>query len=45
VRKDIAGDNLDSRLSTRLRAGTYYLKVQCLDDEPAQPYTIAITAD
>jgi hypothetical protein len=42
---DDGGDNLDSRLTARLRAGTYYLKVKCLDDEPAQPYTIAITAD
>jgi hypothetical protein len=42
---DDGGDNLDSRLSARLRAGTYYLKVECLDDEPSQPYTITITAD
>jgi hypothetical protein len=42
---DDGGDNLDSRLSARLRAGTYYLKVECLDNEPGQPYTIAITAD
>jgi hypothetical protein len=40
---DDGGDNLDSRLSARLRAGTYYLKVECLDNEPGQPYTIAIT--
>jgi hypothetical protein len=42
---DDGGDDLDSRLTARLRAGTYYLKVECLDDEPAQPYTITITAD
>jgi hypothetical protein len=42
---DDGGDSRDSRLTARLRAGTYYLKVECLDDEPAQPYTITITAD
>jgi hypothetical protein len=42
---DDGGDNLDSRLSARLRAGTYYVKVECLDNEPSQPYTIAITAE
>jgi hypothetical protein len=42
---DDGGDSLDSRLTARLRAGTYYLKVECLDNEPAQPYTITLTAD
>ncbi|MDR1249586.1 MAG: hypothetical protein LBK63_09815 [Treponema sp.] len=42
---DDGGSNLDSRLSARLRSGIYYLKVKCLDEEPDQPYTIAITAD
>jgi hypothetical protein len=42
---DDGGESLDSRLAARLRAGTYYVKVECLDDEPAQPYTITITAD
>jgi hypothetical protein len=41
---DDGGDNLDSRLSVQLRRGTYYLKVECLDDDPDQPYTISIEA-
>ena len=42
---DDGGENLDSRLSLRLDAGLYYLKVYCLDDEPDQPYTISIEAE
>jgi hypothetical protein len=42
---DDGGEALDSRLSRRLERGTYYLKVQCLDDEPDQPYTINVEAD
>jgi hypothetical protein len=41
---DDGGDNLDSLLSVQLRSGTYYLKVECLDEDPNQPYTISITA-
>jgi hypothetical protein len=41
---DDGGDNLDSRLSVQLRSGTYYLKVECLDEDPSQPYTINIAA-
>jgi hypothetical protein len=40
---DDGGERLDSRLSMRLQPGTYYLKVECLDDEPGEPYTISIT--
>jgi hypothetical protein len=39
---DDGGEDYDSRLSVRLRAGTYYLKAECLDDEPDQPYTIRV---
>jgi hypothetical protein len=42
---DDGGDNLDSRLSVQLRGGTYYLKVECLNEEPDQPYTISIEAE
>jgi hypothetical protein len=42
---DDGGENLDSRLSLSLQNGLYYLKVQCLDDEPNQPYTLSITAE
>jgi hypothetical protein len=39
---DDGGDSYDARLSLRLDNGLYYLKVECLDDEPDQPYTISI---
>jgi hypothetical protein len=42
---DDGGSNYDSRLSVNLQAGTYYLSVKSLDDEPAQPYTISIDTD
>jgi hypothetical protein len=42
---DDGGENLDSRLSVRLESGTYYLKVECLDSRPDQPYTIIIEAE
>jgi hypothetical protein len=42
---DDGGDNLDSRLSLYLQNGLYYLKAECLDDEPNQPYTISIMAE
>jgi hypothetical protein len=42
---DDGGESFDSRLSRRLDAGQYYLKVSCLDDEPDQPYTISVTAE
>jgi hypothetical protein len=42
---DDGGEDRDSRLSVQLQAGTYYLKVECLDDEPDQPYTIRVEAE
>jgi hypothetical protein len=42
---DDGGDNMDSRLAIQLQAGTYYLKVECLDSEPDQPYTIRVDAE
>ena len=42
---DDGGDNVDSRLSLHLESGLYYLKVECLDEYPEQPYTISIEAE
>jgi hypothetical protein len=42
---DDGGEDMDSRLSARLERGTYYLKVECLNDEPDQPYTISIETE
>jgi hypothetical protein len=42
---DDGGESMDSRLSLNLESGLYYLKVECLDDTPNQPYTISIEAD
>jgi hypothetical protein len=42
---DDGGENYDSRLSVNLQAGTYYLKVECLSDEPEEPYTIRVDAE
>ncbi|MDR1105923.1 MAG: DVUA0089 family protein [Treponema sp.] len=42
---DDGGENYDSRLSASLQAGTYFLKVECLNDEPDEPYTIRIDAE
>lgn len=39
---DDGGENYDSRITRQLDEGTYYLKAECLDDEPDQPYTISI---
>jgi hypothetical protein len=39
---DDGGEDYDSRLSVRLQAGTYYLRVECLDSEPDQAYTIRV---
>jgi hypothetical protein len=39
---DDSGADLDSRINRQLEEGTYYLKAECLDDEPDQPYTISI---
>ncbi|MDR1625801.1 MAG: DVUA0089 family protein [Spirochaetia bacterium] len=42
---DDGGESLDSRLWAQLQAGTYYLKVTCLDDSPNEPYRITVTAE
>jgi hypothetical protein len=42
---DDGGEDYDSFLSVRLQAGTYYLKVECLDDEPEEPYTIRVARE
>jgi hypothetical protein len=42
---DDGGEGVDSRLSLHLENGLYYLKVECLDENPNQPYTISITAE
>jgi hypothetical protein len=42
---DDGGEEYDSRLSRWLQAGTYYLKVICLDRNPDEPYTITVTAE
>jgi hypothetical protein len=42
---DDGGDGVDSRLSLHLENGLYYLKVECLDERPNQPYTISITSE
>ena len=39
---DDGGDSLSSRLSVNLAAGTYLLKIWCLDEEPNQGYTLNI---
>jgi hypothetical protein len=41
---DDGGDALSSRLSLNLAAGTYFLKIWCLDEEPDQAYTVNISA-
>jgi hypothetical protein len=42
---DDGGDGVDSRLSLNLESGLYYLKVECLDGNPDQPYNISIEAE
>jgi len=42
---DDGGDAVDSRLSLHLESGLYYLKIECLDENPNQPYTVSITAE
>jgi len=39
---DDSGEGVDALLSLRLENGLYYLKVECLDENPGQPYTISI---
>jgi len=40
---DDGGDGLSARLSLQLAAGTYFIKVWCLDDEPDQAYVLSLT--
>jgi hypothetical protein len=42
---DDGGEAYDSRLSVRLQTGTYYLRVECLDSEPDEPYTIRVDGE
>jgi hypothetical protein len=42
---DDGGEDLDSRLSIHLENGLYYLKVECLNDDIDQAYTISIEAE
>jgi hypothetical protein len=39
---DDGGEGVSSRLTLQLEAGLYYLKIECLDDIPNQPYTVSI---
>jgi hypothetical protein len=41
---DDGGDSLSARLTLNLNAGTYNLKVWCLDDEPDQGYVLSVEA-
>jgi hypothetical protein len=41
---DDSGESLSARLSINLSAGSYYLKVWCLNDEPDQGYILKIDA-
>jgi hypothetical protein len=42
---DDGGEAVDSLLVLHLENGLYYLKVECLDERPNQPYTISIEAE
>ena len=42
---DDGGEGLDSSLSLHLENGIYYLKVECLDENPGQPYAVSVEAD
>ncbi|MDR2069776.1 MAG: DVUA0089 family protein [Spirochaetaceae bacterium] len=42
---DDGGDDLDAFLRVNLQPGVYYVKVECLDDEPTAPYTILLQAE
>jgi hypothetical protein len=41
---DDGGDGLDAFLAVNLQPGTYYVKVDCLDDKPEEPYRITLQA-
>jgi hypothetical protein len=42
---DDGGENMDAFLTVNLQSGTYYVKVECLDDEPEEAYRITLEAD
>ncbi|MDR2574849.1 MAG: DVUA0089 family protein, partial [Treponema sp.] len=42
---DDGGEGVDSRLALHLESGLYYLKVECLDENPSQPYIISIESE
>jgi hypothetical protein len=42
---DDGGENVDSLITARLEPGTYYLKTECLDSGPDQPYTISVRGE
>jgi hypothetical protein len=42
---DDGGEGVDARLVLHLENGLYYLKVECLDENPSQPYTISIESE
>jgi hypothetical protein len=42
---DDGGESVDARLSLQLESGLYYLKAECLDEEPGQPYTISVSIE
>ena len=39
---DDGGEHLDSRITRDLGAGTYYLMIKCLDDDPEEPYMVSV---
>jgi hypothetical protein len=39
---DDGGEGVSSRLTLQLESGLYYLKIECLDDMPNQPYNVSI---
>jgi hypothetical protein len=42
---DDGGEYLDSSLTANLQPGTYYVRVECLDEEPEEPYRLTLRAD
>jgi hypothetical protein len=42
---DDGGENLDSRLTLYLESGLYYLKAECLEENPGQPYDLSVMED
>jgi hypothetical protein len=42
---DDGGEYLDSSLTANLQPGIYYVRVECLDEEPEEPYRLTLRAD